>query len=883
MSRRRHVVRWLPWAVLALGVELTLAAAWIAAKRTQADAQIMFDRRAELGLATLADRLRLCIQAARAATGLFAASEDVTRAEWREYVHHAGADTLFPGLVGLEYIERVRPAELAAHVRRVQNEGVTGYAVWPASTGGDVYPIVYAESLRDVPAETLGIDIETDSVRREALERARDSGEPAVSGRLALVSDTTRPPTPSLVVLAPVYRRGPAPRTVAARRAALVGIVAAVVHAPSLVAGMLGAVPSVDVEVFDGPVARSDAVLYDADSVIHGVGGGRRPRFARTEQMTVGGRPWTLFLSSTRAFEHATGQFAPLAVLLGGLALSLAVCLALRGQVLVGERAEVLATRMTAELRETEASLAQDVAERRRVEAALRESEERYRSLLENTAVGIYVDVGGHFAYANREMIRILGATSAVEVLGRQILPHIAPPARTIVAERMQTRRSEATALQELQLINLQGRLIDVEASALPVTFDGQAATQVQVRDISDRKEAERGRASLEAQLREAQKMEAIGTLAGGIAHDFNNILGAIVGYTELAMADASEPSAVRENLVQVERASRRARDLVRQILAFSRREEHSRRYLRLDSVVREVLPLLRASLPAQVVIEADLSDGAPAILADRTQVHQVLMNLATNALHAMRPSGGTLTLREDVVDLSLDPARPVELQPRRYVRLSVTDTGRGMDSAVMSRIFEPFFTTKGPGEGTGLGLAVVHGILKSHEGAVTVRSRPGVGTTFELYFPAREGEEAVELLPVDASRLMLGHGEHVLLVDDEASLTQLGSRVLERLGYQVTAETDPMAALATLRAAPDTFDLLVTDLTMPTMSGVELLREARRVRPDLPVVLATGYGGSLNQEQARALGARELLLKPTTVVSLGAAVQRALGGEGAA
>jgi CheY-like chemotaxis protein len=205
------------------------------------------------------------------------------------------------------------------------------------------------------------------------------------------------------------------------------------------------------------------------------------------------------------------------------------------------------------------------------------------------------------------------------------------------------------------------------------------------------------------------------------------------------------------------------------------------------------------------------------------------------------------------------------------------------MDSAVLSRIFEPFFTTKGPGEGTGLGLAVVHGIMKSHEGAVAARSIPEVGSTFELYFPAREGEEAVELLPVDSSRIMLGHGERVLLVDDEATLTQLGSRVLERLGYRVTAETDPIAALAALRAAPETFDLLLTDLTMPAMSGLELLREARQVRPDLPVVLATGYGGGLNQDQARALGVRELLFKPATVVSLGAAMRRALGGEGAA
>ena len=878
---RRPVASWLPWAVFALGVAISIGAAWAAATRARADAKVAFDHRGDLAIATLSDRLRLCIQAARAATGLFAASEEVTRSEWRDYVHHAGADTAFPGLVGLEFIERVPAAELVAHVRRVQSEGLQDYQVWPAGGTGDAYPILYAESLRDAPAERLGFDIASDPVRRQALERARDSGMPVVSGRLTLTSDRT--PTPSLVVLAPVYPEGVVPPTVAGRRAAMVGLVAAAVHAPSLVAGMLGAVPGLDVEVFDGPTPRADRILYAADAVVVATGAGRQPALTRTERMNAAGRPWTIFLSTMPDFEQGIVARGSVAILLGGIALSLAVSLALRAQLLVGERAEVLATRMTAELRKTEANLELDVAVRQRVEAALRESEERYRSLLENTAVGIYVDVGGRFAYANRELVRILGASAASGILGREILPHIAPPVRAIVAERMTSGRGEATPLKELQLINLQGRLVDVEASALPVVFDGQLATQVQVRDISDRKEAERGRASLEIQLHEAQKMEAIGTLAGGIAHDFNNILGAIVGYTELAMADAADPSAVRENLVQVERASRRARDLVRQILAFSRREEHSRRYLRLDSVVREILPLLRASLPAQMVIDAELADAAPSILADRTQVHQVLMNLATNALHAMLPAGGTLTLREAVVDLAHNPTRPVELSPRRYVRLSVTDTGRGMDSAVLNRIFEPFFTTKGPGEGTGLGLAVVHGIMKSHEGAVTVRSRPGAGTTFELYFPAREGEEAVEALPVDASRLMLGRGERVLLVDDEATLTQLGARVLERLGYQVLAETDPMAALAALRAAPDRFDLLLTDLTMPTMSGLELLREVRQVRPDLPVVLATGYGGNLNQDQARALGVRELLFKPATVVSLGAAMRRALDGEGTA
>jgi PAS domain S-box-containing protein len=567
-------------------------------------------------------------------------------------------------------------------------------------------------------------------------------------------------------------------------------------------------------------------------------------------------------------------------VFLGGLTLSLAVFLALRAESLVGDRAEALATRMTAELRGMPRSLEQDVAERRRVETALRESEERYRAMLEDTPLGIYVDVGGRFAYANRELLRIMGAASSDEVLGSAILPRIAPEFRAAVEERALAASAlqEPTGLRELQLLRLDGAVIDVEASALPTTFDGKPATQVQVRDVSERRHAERARVSLEAQLRQAQKMEAIGTLAGGIAHDFNNILGAIVGYTELARADAADRPMVQESLVQVEKAGARARDLVRQILAFSRREEQTRRLIPLEEVAREVLQLLRASFPAQVIIVSELSADAPVVLADPSQVHQVLMNLATNALHAMMPDGGTLTLRQTVVDMSqADAVATAGLEPRRYVRLTVADTGCGIEPELADRVFEPFFTTKDPGRGTGLGLAVVHGIMKSHDGVVTLESEVGKGSTFALYFPAHEDEAAA--LPIDVSKLARGDGQHVLLVDDEESLARLGRRALERLGYRVTAETDPRRALSVFQSGPERFDLLLTDLTMPGMNGLELAREVHRIRPALPVILATGYGGDVDAEQARALDIQELLFKPATVAALGYSVRRALTG----
>jgi PAS domain S-box-containing protein len=880
MSTRRPYARWLPWAAFVGGSALTAVASWGAWSRERMEAGELFGHRADLVQATLTQRLRVYEQAVLAATGLFSASEDVSRAEWHEYVQHTGLSEALPGLEAVEFRERVPRAALQAHVRRVRGEGLPDYHVWPAGTGGDAFPVVYSESPGNRLTGALGYDAGSEPVRREALERARDSGLPAFSGRLLLARDSAGPGEPGLIIAAPTYQKGMPLRTVAERRAALAGFVSFRVDAERMIRGMLTLTPQgVDVELYDQRDLTPGGVLFDSDSVPRGAGAGPPPRFSRMAMVEVGGRPWTLFMSPGAA--PLGGPYrTPLLVLLGGLTLSLAVSLGLRAESLVGERAEALATRMTAELRGMQHNLERDVAERRKVETALRESEERYRAMLENTPLGIYVDVDGQFVYANRELLRILAASSLDAVLGTPILPRIAPEFRAAVRKRAlaATANREPTNPRQLQLLRLDGTVIDVEASALPTTFDGRPATQVQVRDVSERRQAERARESLEAQLRQAQKMEAIGTLAGGIAHDFNNILAAIVGYTELARADAADLPAVQESLMQVEKAGARARDLVRQILAFSRREDQTRRPIRLEEVVREVLQLLRASFPAQVTIVSEVSSDAPVVLADPSQVHQVLMNLATNALHAMMPGGGTLTLRETVVDLSeADVTATPGLEPRCYVRLTVADTGCGIEPAVAERVFEPFFTTKDPGRGTGLGLAVVHGIMKSHDGVVILESRVGSGSTFALYFPVHQEEAAGS--PIDVSKLARGDGQHVLLVDDEESLARLGSRALQRLGYRVTVETDPLRALTMFQSGPERFDLLLTDLTMPGMNGLELVREVHRIRPALPVVLATGYGGDVDADQARALDIQELLFKPATVAALGSSVRRALTG----
>ncbi len=385
-------------------------------------------------------------------------------------------------------------------------------------------------------------------------------------------------------------------------------------------------------------------------------------------------------------------------------------------------------------------------------------------------------------------------------------------------------------------------------------------------REVADRKQ-------VEAQFLQAQKMEAIGQLAGGIAHDFNNILAAILGNVELARISPPDDPGLPENLNAIYAASRRAADLVKQILAFSRRQEQARHPIELHVVVREVVKLLRSTLSAAIEFQTNVT-RTRTVLADASQIHQVVMNLCTNAAHAMKDRPGVLQveLTEVVVDAEFAQTRP-DLRPGPYVSLRVADSGRGMDRATLDRIFEPFFTTKAPGEGTGLGLSVVHGIVKNHDGGITVESEPGVGTTFHLYFPVFEASVA-ELTP-DAPPVPVGHGEHILFVDDEDQLARLGETMLKRLGYRVTAVINVLEAISLFRAQPDAFDLVITDLNMPVMNGTSFARQLLATRPKLKIILTTGYSATLTPEMVREMGFRELLPKPAEFHVLAETVQR--------
>jgi signal transduction histidine kinase/ActR/RegA family two-component response regulator len=379
--------------------------------------------------------------------------------------------------------------------------------------------------------------------------------------------------------------------------------------------------------------------------------------------------------------------------------------------------------------------------------------------------------------------------------------------------------------------------------------------------EIEQREEAEKAKNTIEMQFRQSQKLEAIGTLAGGIAHDFNNILSAVLGYSALAQKEMPPGSRGRAHLEQVENAATRARELVHQILTFSRQADQERRPLKISSLVKEALKLIRASIPTTIEIRPDIDERCGTVLADAAQIHQVVMNFCTNAYYAMRQTGGILGVSLSPLEVTQgDPDAPAELATGKYAYLAVSDTGSGIDSAKLDRVFEPFYTTKPVGEGTGMGLSIAHGIVASHSGAISVTSTPGEGTTFRVYLPLLDLEVDQEAVP---EVVIPGGEEHILFVDDEEALADLGKLTLEELGYKVTKETSSERALESFRANPDRYALVVTDQTMPHMTGIELASNMLALRPNVPILLVTGYSEAVSREQVLERGIRELIMKP--------------------
>jgi PAS domain S-box-containing protein len=503
---------------------------------------------------------------------------------------------------------------------------------------------------------------------------------------------------------------------------------------------------------------------------------------------------------------------------------------------------------------------------------AHRRVERKYKAIFENAAMGIFqTSSEGRIVSANHAFARILGYESPEEVINSV----------TDIAQQVYVNSEQRAEL--IQLMNKYGvfqerevQFFRKDGSIVWVTINGRVMRDGSgkvifyngaILDITERK-------SLELQLRQAQKMEAIGTLAGGIAHDFNNILSAVVGYADLALRESQMSDHLRRYIEQIHKAGIRAGELVKQILTFSRRSDEKLYPLKISPIVKEVMKLLRASLPTTIEIRQKIQTDPDTVLANPTHIHQILMNLCTNAAQAMGASKGILKVSLDPMEIKPDDVLIRHgLVPGMHMRLTVSDTGQGISSGIIDKIFDPFFTTKKPGEGTGMGLSVVHGIVKRYGGTITVHSEVEKGTEFNIYLPLlMETEKRWEK---ESAENIIGGEERILFVDDEEVLVNLGHSMLTGLGYTVVGRTSSLEAMDLFRAQPDRFDLVITDMTMPNMTGIELAQKLMLSRPDIPVILCTGFSEGITPDRAKKLGIRELIMKPIVLEQLAAAIRR--------
>ncbi len=522
------------------------------------------------------------------------------------------------------------------------------------------------------------------------------------------------------------------------------------------------------------------------------------------------------------------------------------------------------------ELKTTNARLHQEIIEREQAEEALRESESKFRSLFNLSPQGIALTEleTGRLVDANN-MFCDLTKYSQEEIIGKTTteVGFYSDNDRARFIKKLQTS-GEVNGMK-MDFKGKDGAIITVFMFARVIRISGKSFILTIFLDMTEQKQ-------LQAQLQQSQKIQSIGTLAGGIAHDFNNILFSMIGYTEMALDDTEKGTLLHNNLQEVLIAAQRAKCLVKQILTFSRQADQDLKPLQIQLVVKEVLKLIRSSLPTTIEIHQNISNACGFVMANATQIHQVAMNLLTNAYHAMEDEGGKLEVTLKEVDLDMDDLEDPAMIPGPYVCLTVKDTGAGIDEYVMDRIFDPYFSTKEKDKGTGLGLAVVHGIVKSYGGNIRVYSKPGKETAFHVYLPViqtrAETNETRVISPVEGGK------EQILLVDDEEQIVRMSQQMLKKLGYHVTARTSSIETLEAFRAAPDKFDLVITDMTMPNMTGVQLAKKLFNIRPDIPILICTGFSEKISEHKAKAMGIRGYVMKPVVKSELAKKIREVIG-----
>ena len=838
-----------PWLVLLVSLGATTVTWYGLKTQAESSAAFDFDSDGRQIAETVEARTRAYQESLQAVVALFATSRVITRDDWRHFVDGLELRRDHPGVEMLGFAKQLDAHELAAHEQQMRTQDSPDYHVWPAGQRDRYVAVTFIEPFSGNTRKLLGYDMLADPISSSAMQRARDSGIVSLSKRWSPMGGLGSEPPATVLMFAPLY----SPEHAANDRAnASVGYVYAALHCDDLMADVLrNSVVDMGLAVYDGKQTSPDSLLYANARARDVFEGQSKPAFQTTLPLTVAGHDWTLQLYS-QPYETAVPQRQlPLLALAAGIPLSFLLFGIAWSQ---------------ATLRARAVQIAQDMTQSLRAQAGL----------LDLTHDAVFLrDRHNVIRYWNRAASDTYGF-SAEEAIGRTadelLHTRLQLPPEDLWHELETTDRWEG----ELVHTRRDGSEIIV-ASRWAVQRDALGAIEAILEtnnDVTEHRREQEERRRLEASLMQASKLEAMGTLAGGIAHDFNNILGAILGYGELAQNEAPQNSSLRRYVDSVMNAGQRAKSLVARILAFSRSGLGQRMPVHVQSVAAEALDLLGASLPDDVRLERNLSAGDAAVIGDLTQIHQVVLNLGTNAIHAMK-TGGVLTVKLDLIDVRA----PVTLvtgtiNPGEYVRLAVSDTGLGIEPNLRDRIFDPFFTTKGVGVGTGLGLSLVHGIATDLGGGVDVQSEPGRGTTFEVYLPC---SGRVSRSEPESETLPLGNGEIVMLVDDEEVLVRLGEEMIARLGYEPVGYTSSSEALQAFRADPQRFDVVLSDETMPGMTGSQLAERIRTIRNNIPILLMSGYAAAPLAARAAAVGALEVLNKPLVARDMARSLENAL------
>jgi hypothetical protein len=962
---------WPAFVVLACTLLLTLGAWRYALRTVRAGEQERFDRVVAVTREAIDRRLDSYVQILLGVRALFAGSDGVERAEFRSFVAALSLEGRYEGIRGIGWAPRVAPAQRAAHEAAIRR-GLPGYEVHPADRGDDAFPILFVEPAEGFDRRALGLDVASRSENRLALERARDSGQAAMSERLTLLRTEGRR---GFVIFVPVYRGGRIPATVEERRRDLEGFVSASFR-PDLMMSLLGPLGEpVDLEIYEGREAVPERLVYDRD---RSAGPGAVPReLSRSVTLAFGGHTWTLFFSTLPAFHSATERLIPRAVLGAGLLVSVLAfaitCLQTRALLRArrlgseiqtadrrlrqaNERFELAASAVGSAIydrslrhgtvvwtqgltemcgypldevvstyewwldhlhpddrprvqQQVEADAAEgrdfqteyrfrardgaylevqdrgrfvrdsagravrmvgavvDISQRKRGEAVLRESEARQRAVLES-AMDAFVgmDHEGRVTEFNPAAERMFGYVRAA-ALGRELAELIVPPGyreahRRGLARYLATGESAILGGRiEVTALRADGSEFPVELTVTGLQVGGPPAFGAYVRDLTESKRASAARASLEVQLQQSQKMEAVGRLAGGVAHDFNNMLTVITGRAHMLMGRLKPGEPMHRDVELILKTSQRAVALTSQLLAFSRKQVVQPRVLELGPLVTELTPMLQRMIGEDVELSVEPVEGSGRVKVDPSQMQQVLMNLAVNARDAMS-GGGRIAVTIRDVDVSEAAAvSRANLTPGPYVILAVRDTGSGMSEETAAHIFEPFFTTKEQGKGTGLGLSTVYGIVEQSHGHIQVESVLGRGTTFTIYLP--RVEEPLAQSSADPGRRLRTTSRTVLVVDDEPEVLELASEILRRVGYVVLEAADGASALEVAGRHEGEIHLLVTDMVMPGLSGRDLAERLRSLRASLRVLYISGYVQDASARAALASERSAFVAKP--------------------